>query len=126
MEHGLGEIQALGDYLSVLGTVMSWHNQGTLVTSLLWNSAWGLASASPGLNLYQKCCIFQEEKNEDLTQKPTYSPDYHYDCHTRIATNMLYFFSMSSCPLSWTMQGLTKAEDVLRRNNALAHGGCTK
>ena len=37
MEHGLGEIQALCDWLSMLGTgVISWHNHaGTLVTSLL-------------------------------------------------------------------------------------------
>ena len=45
MEHGLGEIQALGDRLRILSTgVISWHNQGTLVTSLLWHSTWGLAS----------------------------------------------------------------------------------
>ena len=32
-EPGLGEIQAIGDWLNMLGTrVISWHNQGTLVT----------------------------------------------------------------------------------------------
>ena len=50
MEHDLGEIQALGDS-SMLGTeVMSWHNQGALLTSLLWDSAWGLASARSKLS----------------------------------------------------------------------------
>ena len=27
---------------------------------------------------WQKCCIFLEEENEDLTQRPTNSPEYHY------------------------------------------------
>ena len=26
----------------------------------------------------KKCCIFQEESNEDLTQRPTNSPEYYY------------------------------------------------
>ena len=45
---------------------------------------------------WKKCCIFQEEKNEDLTQRPTNSPENHYGCYTMIATNMLYFSSMTS------------------------------
>ena len=32
----------------------------------------------------KNCCIFQEENNKDLTQKPTNSPEYY----TMIATNM--------------------------------------
>ena len=44
----------------------------------------------------QKCCIFQEEKNEDLTQRPTNSTEYHYGCYTMIATIMQYFSSMPS------------------------------
>ena len=37
---------------------------------------------------WKKCCIFQEEKDEDLTQRPTNSPEYHYGCYTMIAANM--------------------------------------
>ena len=168
MEHGLGEVQGFGDWLIMLGTgLMSWHNQITLVTSLLWDSVWGLASAlnlvsemlsnEPGSVSYcklvrldvladvrawidkvwpraeprkmghwsypipeggkrmsikvpktapaktcifhtdwKKWCIFQEEKNEDPTQRPTNSPEYHYGCYTMIATNMQYFSSMPS------------------------------
>ena len=47
----------------------------------------------------KKCCIFQEENNENLTQRPTNSPDeYHYGYYyyTMIATNMQYFSSMPS------------------------------
>ena len=45
---------------------------------------------------WKKCCIFQEEKNEDLTQRPTNSPEYHYGCYTMIVKNMQYFSSMPS------------------------------
>ena len=44
----------------------------------------------------KKCCIFQEEKNEDLTQRPTNSPEYHDGYYTMIATNRQYFSSMPS------------------------------
>ena len=45
---------------------------------------------------WKKCCIFQKENNEDLTQRPTNSPQYHYGCYIMIATNMQYFSSMPS------------------------------
>ena len=44
----------------------------------------------------KKCCIFQGEKNEDLTQRPTNSPEYHYGYYTMIALKMQYFSSMPS------------------------------
>ena len=45
---------------------------------------------------WKKCCIFQEEKNEDRTQRPTNFPEYHSGCYTMIVTNLQYFSSMSS------------------------------
>ena len=76
---------------------------------------------------WKKCCIFQDEKNKDLTQRPTNSHQFSLYCwYTIIATNMQYF---SLCPrglLFWIIQGLTKAEKALRRKNALAPDRCTK
>ena len=52
MEYGLGEMQIIGDLLSIIGTgEMSWYNQGTWVTSLPWDSAWGLTSAKSKLSV---------------------------------------------------------------------------
>ena len=45
---------------------------------------------------WKKCCIYQEEKNKDLMQRPITSPEYHYGCYTMIATHMQYFSSMLS------------------------------
>ena len=74
--------------------------------------------------LSEEVLYFQEENNEDRTHRPTFSPV--YGCYTMIVTNMQYFSSMPSVPFFWIIQDLTKAEEALRGNKALALGRCTK
>ena len=70
---------------------------------------------------WKKCCIFQKEKNEDLTQRPTNSPEYHYGCYTMTATNMQYFSSsMPSGSFVLDHTKHKKGRGALRSNNALA------
>ena len=75
-------------------------------------------------NDWKQCCIFQEEKNEDLTQRPTNSPEYRYGCYTMIAMNMQYLSSMPSGTFVLDHTKLDKAHEAPKRNNALAPGRC--
>ena len=77
---------------------------------------------------FEKCCIFQEEKNEDLKLPPIrFSPE--YDQYTMIETNLLYFSYMPSGSFVLDHTRLDKGgavAEALKGNKALLPGGCTK
>lgn len=90
-----------------------------------------MASSAPGSSKWKtdwsKCCICQEDKdNEDLKSPPTrYSSE--QDGYTMIATNVPLFHALNEMPIVLDPARLDEGggiEETLRRNKAQYHQSC--
>ena len=86
----------------------------------------GLASSS--VTDWQKCCLCQTEKGEELKSPPSrYEASEDRDGYVMIARNVPLFKDINQLPILLDPRRLDKGEgieDTLRKNNAKYHQSC--